>query len=116
MKTVWHCGRKVTSVPPRIWRKSGRFEEVCNSASILIWLAGFPTDFLVVRFTRVLRVCVFLPWLLYRFPHGRFDRRNGGSERWLPADFPAVGCERRDVLDPSRPARDYALSAMAVEW
>src|SRR5262249_8115784 len=68
------------------------------------------------RFTRVLRVCVFLPWLLYRFPHGRFARGNGGSERWLPADFPAVGCERRDVLDPSRPARDYALSAMAVEW
>src|SRR5262249_55158791 len=39
----------------------------------------------------------FRPWLPYRFPHGRFDRRGGGSksERWLPAGFPAVGCERR---------------------
>ena len=55
---VWRCGRKITPLPPL-------------SASILIWLAGFPTDFLVVGS----HVCCGFVFL----------------RRGFPTDFPVVG-------------------------
>jgi hypothetical protein len=57
---------------------------------ILIWLAGFPTDFLVVRFTRLLRVRVPAPWLPYRFPRGRLGVGVTAfrQQPWLPYRFP----------------------------
>jgi hypothetical protein len=82
--------------------------------------SGLPAPlpiFLLVRFACVLRV-VFRPWLPYRFPRGRFLTwlRHRSRRPWLPYRFPRGGLRRATSWDPSRTARDYALSAMAVEW
>src|SRR5215471_3217358 len=71
------------------------------------------------RFTRLLRVRVPAPWLPYRFPRGRLGVGVTAfrQQPWLPYRFPRGKVARGATSwDPSRPARDYALSTMAVEW
>ena len=71
------------------------------SASTLIWLAGFPTDFLVVGS----HVCCGLVSLRRGFPTDfpvvswAWVSQHFGNSRGFPTDFPVVGCERRNVLE-----------------
>ena len=73
------------------------------SASILIWLAGFPTDFLVVGS----HVCCGFVFLRRGFPTDfpvvgwAWVSQHFGNSRGFPADFPVVGCERRNTWNPS---------------
>src|SRR5262245_37958362 len=63
------------------------------SASILIWLAGFPTDFLVVGS----HVCCGFVFLRRGFPTDfpvvgwAWVRQHFGNSRGFPTDFPVVG-------------------------
>ena len=71
------------------------------SASILIWLAGFPTDFLVVGSP----VCCGFVFRRRGFPTDfpvvgwAWVSQHFGNSRGFPTDFPVVGCERRNVLE-----------------
>ena len=71
------------------------------SASVLIWLAGFPTDFLVVGS----HVCCGFVFLRRGFPTDfpvvgwAWVSQHFGNSRGFPTDFPVVGCERRNVLE-----------------
>ena len=71
------------------------------SASILIWLAGFPTNFLAVGS----HVCCGFVFLRRGFPTDfpvvgwAWVSQHFGNSRGFPTDFPVVGCERRNVLE-----------------
>src|SRR5262249_31838548 len=95
---VWRCGLNVTPVPPQ-YTQIGPLGEVAQRYS--------------VSACSLILACRACPTARGKVHRCASDWCSG---RGFPTDFPVVGCERRNVLDASRPARDYALSAMAVEW